>query len=286
MITKIFISLNRNNFNLGIFNISNAQNNNNLPQNFPLYKSKSGDINNINNIISNNQRFLNNSINANPNPSFYIKEQNFNNGYQNQSINNNMNINCNNMMNNQAGNNFINPIYSQQNNNFIHSPNNQMINNGNFQNWNINNNYDSSQQQNIIYNQNNINNFDNTSYNNDNNANNNLNNNMNIQNYKNEQFYSNNNIMDNNKINIIRKGNFLNNEIVLNDIYKICINNFKEKDSHKTIAEELKKKYQGEWFVAFEADKNEYEFKFSEASLDDILIFKYKEKNIYIYKYI
>ena len=66
----------------------------------------------------------------------------------------------------------------------------------------------------------------------------------------------------------------------------MCLNNLKNNNDHKNIADKLKEKYKGEWFVAIQGNNDNNEFSFHEHKEKDILIFRWNGQNIYIYKYI
>ena len=116
----------------------------------------------------------------------------------------------------------------------------------------------------------------------------NVNNRMKVNNSMNLNDNINNNNMNNNSnynCNIIYEG-FIKNNYNFNDIFSLYLNNFQKNEAHKEIVRELKNRYKGEWFVAFEDDNDNYEFKFSGLELKDLLIFRCQQKIIYIYKYI
>ena len=186
---------------------------------------------------------------------------------------NNNNMNNHNMSNNNMNNNNIN----------MNVNNNMGINNNNNNNQNkqFNNNYNNQ----LLQNNQNNNPSNNNNYqaNNNNNPNNQNNNQSNNNNYP---AISNN--IDTNDINILKKGDL--GDDILKNIAVSCKRAFIENQNPgsnsiaENISQKLKQEFNKEWFVIVADSSNQnFDFKFSLFSDENILVLGYQQKEIYIH---
>ena len=72
------------------------------------------------------------------------------------------------------------------------------------------------------------------------------------------------------------------------EISHICVNTIKDDNIDRNniaiyCAEKLKMKFKGQWFVLIQNEKDHnFDFRFSNINLGDMIIFKYKENYIYV----
>ncbi len=72
------------------------------------------------------------------------------------------------------------------------------------------------------------------------------------------------------------------------EISHICVNTIKDDNIDRNniaiyCAEKLKMKFKGQWFVLIQNEKDQnFDFRFSNINLGDMIIFKYKENYIYV----
>ena len=96
--------------------------------------------------------------------------------------------------------------------------------------------------------------------------------------------------LDNNpdsEIQFLQKGNLINDNII-NSVAKICKNIIfqslsSNQDPTQSINNQLKQTFQGEWFVLVtDVSQNGFDFKFSDINSENVTIFSYKGKEIYV----
>ena len=112
-----------------------------------------------------------------------------------------------------------------------------------------------------------------------------MNNNINLgqpNNFNPNMNQPNNNFNNNQMMN----QNAQNKNIDVNVIKNICANNLSKDHSPREMSQDLKKQCGGEWIVAITDNNDNFEFKISDAPDNNITMFQFGQKNIYICKYV
>ena len=233
---------------------------------------------------------------------------------QNQNKNNQMHISGN--MENPRSYNYSNNINIMNSNNIQGNLQENKMQSGNFKIYesnNYNNNFNDNFNDNNNFNSNNNNNY----FNNNNIVNNNIQNNFNSNNndlYNNNQLenmnYTQNNCEDDRTLKILEKENIIKQNInnfelifnqngnfdeeILNEIKDICLDQFTLKNLSETkiddkIAQRIKQKYGGEWFVLIcelspNKEQEDFDFKFTNIPRKNIIIFTRGKFRFYVCK--
>ena len=233
---------------------------------------------------------------------------------QNQNKNNQMHISGN--MENPRSYNYSNNINIMNSNNIQGNLQENKMQSGNFKIYesnNYNNNFNDNFNDNNNFNSNNNNNY----FNNNNIVNNNIQNNFNSNNndlYNNNQLenmnYTQNNCENDGTLKILEKENIIKHKInnfelifnqngnfdeeILNEIKDICLDQFTLKNLSETkiddkIAQRIKQKYGGEWFVLIcelspNKEQEDFDFKFTNIPRKNIIIFTRGKFRFYVCK--